>query len=70
MSTGIERFNFLVDLMSRGSLSDQQKSGKAHDDDCSDTQTPSRISQGTSPRRERESRVSKASVSPRTLQAC
>lgn len=70
MSTGTERFSCLIAPMSRGSLSDQRKLGESQDGDYNDTQTPSHTSQDTSPRREHESRVLKASISPRTLKAC
>ena len=61
------RFDALFEAMVlRGSPPDRRKSLRAASDDCSDTQTPSRISEGVSGTRERASHESTASTAPKS----
>ena len=61
------RFNALLEeMIVRGSPPDRRKSKQAASSGYSGTRTPSRTSEGASPKRGRVSRVSKASNVPKT----
>ena len=61
------RFDALFEAMvTRGSPPDRRRSRRAVPAGCSDTQTPSRTSEGAFGKRERASRESTASSAPKT----
>ena len=61
------RFNALLEeMIVRGSPPDRRKSKWVVSSGYSGTRTPSRTSEGASPKRGRASRVSKASSAPKT----
>ena len=63
----MRRFEALLrEMVVKGSPPDRRKSSRTASADCSDTQTPSRTSEGVSGKRERESPGSTASTAPKT----
>ena len=70
MNDAIARFNALLhEMVVKGSPPDRRKSSRAASAGCSDTQTPSRTSEGASPKRGRASRESTTSDAPKTPRA-